>query len=422
MTTDPALALVLGLATGLVLGGVVAALWARGRRAAVDERLRAAESRLGALGDVEERATALHVALERERAHREADQERLAWIHTADEQLRTSFRALSSEALERNGGELSARSAERVGQVVEPVARALETLDGRLRELESARQGAYEGLAKEITLLRDAHHQLTGSAEDLRRALSASGPRGRWAEVQLRRLVELAGLVEHVDFDEQTTSEGLRPDLLVRLPGHAVLPVDAKSPMAAWLELARLEGDSETERSRLLEAHHQALRRRTTELSGKEYWRQFDSGSQETSPDFVVMYLPHEGVLAAVFERDPSFLDFCVERRVLPATPITLLALLKSVAWTWRQERLARGAGEIAAAGRLVHERLGLFLEHLGKVGQGLDGAVDAYNRAVGSLERRLMPAARRLEETAATHEALPDPEPVDRAARSVEE
>ena len=320
------LALLLGLGVGLALGATFAALWARGQRAAIEERLRASERQVESLSGADERASALRAALERERAHREADQERLAWIHTADEQLRTSFRALSSEALERSGSELSARSAERVGQVVAPVAQALETLDGRLRQLESAREGAYEGLRKEITLLRDAHHQLTGSAEDLRRALGASGPRGRWAEVQLRRLVELAGLVEHVDFDEQkgaavSGSQGpgnLRPDLVVRLPGDAVLPIDAKSPMAAWLELAKLEPGEESERQRLLDAHHQALRRRTAELSGKDYWRQFESGATTTAPDFVVMYLPHDGVLAAVFESDPNFLDFCVEEASPP--------------------------------------------------------------------------------------------------------
>lgn len=391
---------------GALLGALVTALWAKSR------------------------TSALHVELERERARREADQERLAWIHTADEQLRTSFRALSAEALERSGGEVSARSAERVGQVVEPVRKALETLDGRLRQLEAERRGAYEGLSKEITLLRDAHRQLSGSAEDLRRALTSSGPRGRWAEVQLRRLVELAGLVEHVDFEEQasvrqTVQQGsriLRPDLLVRLPGGAVLPVDAKSPMAAWLELSALEDGDPVRRSQLLDDHLAALRRRTSELSAKEYWRQLDAEPSATAPDFVVMYLPHDGVLAAVFERDPEFLDYCVERRVLPATPVTLLALLKSVAWTWRQERLARGARDIAAAGRTLHERLGLFLGHLDKVGRGLDGALDAYNRAVGSLERRLLPAARKLEETAASHDALPRPESVDRAARRVED
>ncbi|MDA8017538.1 MAG: DNA recombination protein RmuC [Thermoanaerobaculia bacterium] len=416
MIAEPAPALLLGLLVGLCLGWVLSALWARARRAAVEERLRAADARLTTLADAEERASALRAALERERAHREADQERLAWIHTADELMRNSFRSLSAEALERNGKEMSARSAEKVGQAMAPVAKALEGLEARLRELEAARLGAYEGLHKEVALLRDAHHQLSGSTEDLRRALTASGPRGRWAEVQLRRLVELAGLMEHVDFEEQKDAQGLRPDLVIQLPGDAVLPVDAKSPMNAWLELARLDEGAEAERASLLDAHHQALRRRTAELSSKEYWRNF-----ETAPDFVVMYLPHDGVLATVFQRDPSFLDFCVERRVLPATPVTLLALLKSVAWTWRQERLARGAGDIAAAGRLVHERLRLFLEHLAQVGRGLDGAIDSYNRAVGSLERRLMPAARRLEETAATHETLLDPEPVDRAVRSTE-
>lgn len=412
---DSFLPLLGALLAGGLLGALLASARGASRRAALGERLRAAEESLRRLRRVEERAESLALELERERARREADQERLAWIHTADEQLRDSFRALAGEALEKSSADLTARSAERLERVVGPMEKVLSGLDAQVRELEKERRGAYEGLKREVGLLRDAHRQLGESADDLRRALGSSGPRGRWAEIQLRRLVELAGLLEHVDFAEQTVAgDGLRPDLVVRLPGRAVVPVDAKAPMSAWLEAAGAE--SEAERDRHLEGHLQALRRRTADLGGKEYWRQFDE-----APDFVVMYLPHDAGLAAAFERDPGFLDHCVEKRVLPATPVTLLALLKSVAWTWRQERLASGAREIAEAGRELHRRLGIFLDHLGDAGRGLDAAVGAYNRAVGSLERRLLPAVRRLEERAATADELEAPSPLERTVRELE-
>ncbi|MEM9555567.1 MAG: DNA recombination protein RmuC [Acidobacteriota bacterium] len=407
--------LVGGAIAGLVVGGLLGTLLTAGSLRA---RLRVAEDRLRRAEPAVGEAAELRAALAAERARREADAERLAWIHTADEQLRSSFDALARRALDASADTLTEQAGLRLHGVVEPLREALGALDAGVRTLEKERRGDVEGLRREIGLLRDAHQALRTSADDLRRALASPGGRGRWGEVQLRRLVEMAGLVEHVDFVEQPTTEaGQRPDLVVRLPGGAALPVDAKAPLAAYLQAS--EADDDGARRAALDRHLQALRTRTADLGGKRYWKDLGAALGE-APDFVVMFLPHEGALSAAFARDPAFLDFALEQRVMPATPVTLLALLKAVAWTWRRQTVAREAEHIAAAGRTLHERLGVFFDHLGRIGRGLDGAVESYNRAVGSLERRVMPSARRLEESAGVADALDEPPQIERAPRSV--
>ena len=382
------------------------------RSSAARERLSWLEERLARAEPLAEESERLRSELHAERVRREADAERLAWIHTADEQLKVSFQALASQLLRRGSEDLVDRSREELRGVVEPLSRLLQGLDQQVRQLEKDRQGAYSGLRQELEHLRRAQNELHGTARGLERALRSSGARGRWGEVQLRRLVELAGMVEHVDFREQSAVEGgNRPDLVVHLPGGGTLAIDAKAPLASYLQAVEA-GDTDARRQHL-EAHLKALKQRALELSRRDY-----AGSLPESPDFVVMFLPHEGSLASAFERDPELLDFCTDRRVLPATPITLLALLKSVAWGWRQERVAEGAARIAEAGRELHRRLGTFLDHLRNLGKGLDGSVSAYNRAVGSLERRVLPAIRRLEDAAAIEPPAEAPSPSRLAAR----
>ncbi|MEM1202692.1 MAG: DNA recombination protein RmuC [Acidobacteriota bacterium] len=394
---------------GLLIGGAAVGWWLGARLDPLRERLRFLDERLRRAEPGAQQADDLRVELAAERARREADTERLAWIHTAHEQLRLSFRDLARQVLE--GGAADQRAHLR--GVVEPLEKSLAGLDDQVRALEKERRGAYEGLRKEVELLRDAHRELHGTAHDLSRALRESGPRGRWGEVQLRRVVEMAGMTEHVDFTEQPTLDGgLRPDLVVHLPGRGLLPVDAKAPMKAYLEATEAT-DGADRRSRL-GAHAKALRQRAVELGSKRYWAQFPD-----APDFVAMFLPHEGGLSAAFQRDPDLLEFCVAQRVLPATPVTLLALLKSVAWGWREQRVAQGAAEIADAGRELYARLGRFLAHLAKLGQGLDGAASSYNQALGSLERRVLPAARRLGDAAAPPDPLPEPTPLETGLRS---
>lgn len=400
------------LAIGAAFGAWIGQSIERARSRSTRERADWLEKRLARVEPAEEEVQRLRLELAEERARRDADHERLAWIHTAEEQLGQSFQSLASKLLGDGVETLAGRGREELRGIVEPLERVLSGLDSHVRALEKERQGAYAGLQRELGQLRDAHRELHGTARDLERALRSSGGRGRWGEVQLRRIIELAGLMEHVDFDEQPTLDsGQRPDLVVRLPGGGSVPVDAKTPMDAYFR-AVSEDDPER-RDQLFGAHLAALDRRSAELGAKEYWRRL-----EGSPDFVVIFLPVEGCLSAAFERDPALLDRCLERRVLPATPITLLALLKTVAWGWRRQNADESAARIVAAGRELHGRLERFLSHLGRAGHGLGSAVEAYNLAVGSLERRVLPSVRRLENLVAADDPLDSPEPITQSPR----
>ena len=401
----------LAFSFGFFLGALLLWLWGRGRFALLTERLARADGQLAGIEAHRHENEQLKIDLATLEARRAADVERLAWIHTADEQLRASFQALAGEIMQQSSRNLTERSSEQLRHAVEPVEKALDALGGQVREIEKERRGAYDGLQREISLLRDAHGALRSTALGLERALKYSGARGRWGEVQLRRVVEMAGLVEHVDFTEQPTVEGLRPDMTVHLPRGGILPVDAKAPMRAYLEAA--EASDDAARKALLDRHLKALRQRTAELGGRRYWEQLDG-----APDFVVMFLPNEACLGAAFERDPDFLDFALRHRVLPATPVTLLALLKSVSYGWQQHRVAKNAREIASSGRELYDRLLRFLDHLRRLGKSLEGAVSTYNLAVGSLERRVLPAARRLEEAGAMSDETPELEPVRERTR----
>ena len=397
----------------VAIGGGLAGLWQQARVVRLRERLNAAERDLASARTAEADAAALRVEVAQLHATRDADAERLAWIHTADEQLRGSFQNLASSVLEQHGERLEHRAHARVAPLVTGLEKTLDSLGHEVRTLETSRQEAYAGLHKEIALLRDAHRQLRDSAGGLAAALRSPNVRGRWGEVQLRRVVEIAGMVEHVDFSNQPQLDALRPDMVVHLPDGAAIPVDAKAPMAAFLAAA--EAETAQQRRTQLDAHTRALRARIVELGSKAYWRHL-----EHSADFVVMFLPNDASLATVFERDPDLFDFAVRHRVLPATPITLIALLKTVAYGWQQHHVAKNARVIAGLGEELHERLGRFVSHLQGTGQGLESAVRAFNRSVGSLERRVVPAARRLREAGALATDLDPVEPVATSPRKL--
>jgi DNA recombination protein RmuC len=275
---------------------------------------------------------------------------------------------------------------------------ALDRVEDQLRRMEAERQNAAGGLAAQLRALQDSQEILRGETTRLGRALREPSARGRWGELQLRRVVEMAGLQAQCDFVEQPLLRGedgvLRPDLVVRLPGGRNVVVDAKVPLRGWLE--SLEAPDETNRRACVADHARQLRTHVGLLAAKEYWSRLAG-----SPEMVIAFLPADGLLAAALEADPSVLDYAVGVRVMLATPMTLIALLRAVSFGWREETLVDNARVVAELGRDLHRRLGALTEHLSGLGRNLDRAVGSYNQTLGSLESRVMVSARRLGELA---------------------
>ncbi|MBV9404253.1 MAG: DNA recombination protein RmuC [Acidobacteriaceae bacterium] len=324
--------------------------------------------------------------------HAEAQLKLLADVQ---QQLEEKFRSLATDALHTNSQLFLDRSREQVQHLVEPVHQSLRRFEEQVQAIERARAGAYEGLTAQVQTLTQLQERVRQSAEDLKTALRSPMQRGRWGEMQLRRVVELAGMLEYCDFAAQETLFGesnQRPDLIVRLPNQCRVVVDAKVSLEAYLRA--IEAQDEAERLRHLKSHAAQVKAHVKSLAEKSYWERVGC-----SPEFVVAFLPLESLFSTAWEQDRTLFDFGVERRVLIATPMTLISLLLTVAHGWRQQVFAENIDKIRDSGREVYGRLLKMSEHFARLGGAIEKSVEMYNQTVGSLERNVLPSARKFEE-----------------------
>jgi DNA recombination protein RmuC len=383
-------------------------------RAELDAAARAQAALRGDLLREQEARAGLVVEL---RAARESGEEKLLLLRQEEKNLADRFEALSAEALRKSNqaflelaktqldsfqqgarGDLDQRQ-QAIVELVKPVQETLHKFNGKLQEIEVARVGAYGELRAQVQSLFDTQSSLRSETANLVKALRAPAVRGRWAEIHLKRVVEMAGMIDHCDFHEQvsvSTADGrLRPDLVVKLPGGKSVVVDAKAPLQAYLE-AHEATDEATRKAKLVD-HARQVRQHLAELGRKAYWEQFPS-----APDFVVLFLPNDGAYLAALEIDPGLIEAGVSEKVILATPTTLIAVLRAVAYGWQQQRIAENAQAISQLGRDLYERVDTMAGHLSRLGKKLAGSVEAYNDAVGSIERRILPTARRLKDKVA--------------------
>jgi DNA recombination protein RmuC len=348
------------------------------------------------------------VALERDLA--EARAELTVERGALDERIAAAIASVSTQALDANSARFLELAEARLSGHVVPLKESLTRMDQQLQGVERVRQEAYGSLQAQVTTLAERAGNLTN-------ALRTPHVRGRWGEAQLRNVVEYAGMVEHCDYVAQATKateDGtLRPDLVVRIPGGKRVVVDAKAPLAAYLDA--FETSDEAARERHLADHARQVREHVTKLSAKGYWRQFDA-----SPDFVVMFLPDESYLRAAHDHDPTLQEYAWSSNVILASPSTLMVLLRTVAMIWQQETIAESAREVSNLGRELYKRLATMGGHVSRLGKSLDGAVKAYNETVGSLERQVLVQARRFERHGITGIEPPEPQPIERQTRAL--
>ncbi|MGB1049052.1 MAG: DNA recombination protein RmuC [Rhodothermales bacterium] len=430
---------------GLAIGAAFAWLYLKASYSGVQARAEELEaSRNHAeqeLGTLRESQSTLRAELSAERAVREQEikgwQEKQDALVKAQEELMKQFDALSRKALDMNSKsflELAKTQMEKMitdvdqketkrklemEKLVQPLSKSLEDVSKHVREVEKEREKAYASITEQVKGLSEAQLAIRKEASNLVNALRRPSVRGRWGEMQLRRVVEMAGMLDHCDFEEQHTVHSdngrLRPDMIVHLAGGRTIVVDAKAPLSAYLDA--VETEDEVAREQFMKKHAEQVKTHIRQLSTKAYQDQFSS-----TPDMVVLFLPGESFYYAAQEMDPSLIEQGVENNVVIATPTTLITLLKAVAYGWRQEQLAENAQKISQLGQELYDRLRVLAEHINKVGRGLNSAMNSYNSAVSSMERRVLVSARKFKELGSSTSAeLPEVSELESVTRQLE-
>jgi DNA recombination protein RmuC len=351
--------------------------------------------------------------------------------------MKDSFTSMAGAALKNNNEQFLQLARENLGKfqskadnqlekreqavenMVKPIREALDKNERQVRRMEAERKEAQGAITQQLQSVAESHRLLQGETRNLVQALRRPEVRGQWGEMTLKRLAELAGMVDHCDFIEQESVDSdagrMRPDMVIRLPDRRDIVVDAKTPLDAYL--SAIEAADDDTRKTHLQRHARNVRQRVRELAGKAYWGQF-----KDSPDFVVLFIPGEQFLAAALEIDHQLLEDALAEHVILATPSSFVALLRAVAYGWRQEALAKNAEIIREVGQELYSRLATFGEHFSKLGRSLNGSVETFNKAVGSFDTRILPSARKFTELGIkTKKTVPEPEQIDHTARSIE-
>ncbi|MGO9466540.1 MAG: DNA recombination protein RmuC [Isosphaeraceae bacterium] len=369
-------------------------------------------------------------------AWREADAEKIEWIQNAQQNLRETFEALASKSLRENARDFSGRinqnlithaqhidvlkaaleqnvalnltsHAQQIGTLKTTLEKNITQLDGEIRVLEQKREGAYQSLKQQVAQLEVAHRFLWQTTNQLLAALKSGPIRGRWGEIQLRKIVELAGMQEHVSFIEQLAGDvGGRPDTVVHLPNEGRLPIDSKFPLQAFLEA--MEAIDDVTRTAKLIEHVKVLKDKIRELSKRGYWKEFDP-----SPELTIMFIPIESCLMVAYEQDPEIIEFALEHKIILASPVTLLGFMKSIAYGWQQFTINKNARKILAQGKELYNRVEVWMDHYRKTGDRISALAKSYNDSVASLQSRFLPACRRFQELTAIVDEIADVEPI---------